>query len=95
MISIISFINVHQFISTAAEANLLRMLQRVQPVLPLYTALQGFAALCRKAQVNGRLVNGYGIRGRQNADVMYIRFRRVPVRVSKQETEIPLFPAFP
>lgn len=58
------------------------MFQCVQPILALYALLQGFAALRRKAQVDGRLVNGYRICGCQDSNVMDIRLGRIAVTVT-------------
>ena len=74
-----SIINVHQLIGAVSQADLLGMFQSVQTIPAIYTILQRFTALRRKCQINTGLVNGNGIKGCQNANVMDIRLDRKSV----------------
>lgn len=77
-----TLIQVYQFINAAAQANLLRMFQRMQSVSAVYPVLQCFTSLCRKSQINTRLVNGYRIQRSHDSNIMNIRFCGISVTVA-------------
>ncbi len=77
-------INTYQCIGSASQANFLRVFQGVKSLPGLNSVHQRRAVtvLLRIDQINARLIQRYGIRGGQDADVVEVRLSGISVAVT-------------